>query len=80
MTVAEVASRPITPLRLSAAAGLMAGTVPTTGMARASRSASSARVLAVLQATTSTRAPLAATAARHTWTMRRTSQASALVP
>ncbi len=42
--------RPITPVRVMAAAGLIAGTVPTMGMCSTSRTMPSAIVLAVLQA------------------------------
>jgi hypothetical protein len=48
--VASVPSRPITPVRVSAAAGLIAGTVPTIGIASTSRTMPRAMVLAVLQA------------------------------
>ena len=48
--VASVPTRPIVPLRVSVAAGLIAGTVPTTGISSTSRTMPSAMVLAVLQA------------------------------
>ena len=54
-TVASVPSTPITRVRLSAAAGLIAGTVPTTGTSSAARTAPSAIVDAVLQAMTISR-------------------------
>ena len=45
-----VPSRPIVPVLVSAAAGLIAGTVPTIGTSSTSRTMPSAIVLAVLQA------------------------------
>jgi hypothetical protein len=45
-----VPSRPIVPLRVSSAAGLIAGTVPTIGTLRTSRTMARAMVEAVLQA------------------------------
>ena len=51
-TVAGVASTDTQPLRVSAAAGLTAGTVPTMGMGKFSRKVCSAMVEAVLQAST----------------------------
>ena len=48
--VACVPSSPITPLRVSRAAGLIAGTVPTIGTSSTSRTLASAMVEAVLQA------------------------------
>jgi hypothetical protein len=58
-SVAWVASTAMRPVRLAAAAGLMAGSTPTMGMGRCWRSAATAAVVAVLQATTSKAGALA---------------------
>ncbi|CDH18323.1 hypothetical protein XBKQ1_1110043 [Xenorhabdus bovienii str. kraussei Quebec] len=50
MTVARVANNPITRLQVNFAAGLIAGTTPTTGKEKRSRNAGKLTVLAVLQA------------------------------
>ncbi len=51
-TVPRVASNPTMPFAVRRAAGLIAGTTPTTGKSNFSRNAGSETVLAVLQATT----------------------------
>ncbi len=52
-----VASTPITPERVWATAGLMAGSIATSGTGSCERSFSTATAVAVLQATTMTPAP-----------------------
>ena len=52
-----VASTAITPLRVLSAAGLMAGSIATTGTGQRSRSMRTATEVTVLQATTITDAP-----------------------
>ena len=54
-TVAGVPSTPMTLVRVSSAAGLIAGTVPTTGTSSAARTCDSAIVEAVLHAMTISR-------------------------
>ncbi|MNJ70946.1 hypothetical protein D3C77_674410 [compost metagenome] len=61
LTVPGVANKPMQSLRVRAAAGLMAGTTPTTGMLRVARRDGRAMVLAVLQAITTRSMACAAT-------------------
>lgn len=80
LTVPGVPSNPIVRVTLAAAAGLIARTVPTTGIATAARTAGRATVLAVLQAMTTTSGARRRASAGSTVSTRAMSAASAFVP